>query len=162
MVSSVVLLYSSLYWISAALFLTASTIAGATRIICSNFDPRKIWQYIDNYKVTMIFLAPILAVEMCHEDRPEGVDTTSLLEVMTGGGPLSTKYVYQLRDLLPGANIAQCYGQTEIAGAITSFNSRRRKDVLLAYHKPSSCGRPIRGVWYKVRRRFNRVRFWSI
>lgn len=98
----------------------------------------------------MVFLAPIQAIEMSNAGRPEGIDTTSLLELLCGGGILPTKHVLQLRDLLPGTNVTQAYGQTEIAGAITSFNSKKRKDILLSYYRPQSCGRPIRGIWYKV------------
>lgn len=98
----------------------------------------------------MIFLAPIQAIEMCNAGRPDSVDTTSLLELLCGGGNLQLKHIIQLRDLLPGTNVTQVYGQTEIAGAITIFNSSKRKDVLLSYYKPESCGRPIRGIWYKV------------
>lgn len=52
--SKVILVYSSLYWISAAAFLTSATIAGSARVICCNFDPEKVWRYIDDYKVPII------------------------------------------------------------------------------------------------------------
>lgn len=87
---------------------------------------------------------------MCNAGRPDSVDTTSLLELLCGGGILPLKHNLLLRDLLPGTNITQVYGQTEIAGAITIFSTKKRKDILLAYYKPESCGRPIRGLWYKV------------
>lgn len=97
-----------------------------------------------------MFLIPVQAIEMCNVGRPDSVNTTSLLELLYGGGRLPLKHILQLRDLLPGTNITQVYGQTESAGAITIFNSKKRKDVLLAYYKPLSCGRPIRGIFYKV------------
>lgn len=98
----------------------------------------------------MIFLAPIQAMEMCHVGRPEEIDTTSLLELLCGGGILPTKCILQLRDLLPGANVTQIYGLTEITGAVVTFSSKKRKDLLLSYYKPQSCGRPVRGLCYKV------------
>lgn len=60
--SSVILFYSSLYWISATIFLTSSTIAGSSRLVCSSFDPEKIWRYIDSYKV--VVLACVAALKL--------------------------------------------------------------------------------------------------
>lgn len=52
-VTSVTLLYSSLYWISAILFFTAAVLSGTSRVVCSAFDPKQFWQILDKYKVSM-------------------------------------------------------------------------------------------------------------
>lgn len=98
-----------------------------------------------------MFIAPVLAIAMIRTGRPEGIDTTSLLEVLTGGSAMTISQMREFRDLLPGTNVTQGYGQTEVAGAITLFKSNKRRDVLLAWSRPDSCGRPIKGIWYKVK-----------
>ncbi|EEZ99576.2 uncharacterized protein LOC655644 [Tribolium castaneum] len=149
-VTSVSLYYSSLYWISAVLFLTATILSGTARVICKSFDPTQIWKILDKYKVSFAFLAPSQASEMLKVGRPDNVDTSSLLCVLTGGGVFSEKQLLALRDLLPGTYISQGYGQTEVAGVLTCFNMNDVKDTLRLHYKPSSCGRPIHGIWYKI------------
>lgn len=82
--------------------------------------------------------------------RPDNVDTSSLLCVLTGGGVFSEKQLLALRDLLPGTYISQGYGQTEVAGVLTCFRMNEVKDALRLHYKPASCGRPIHGIWYKI------------
>ncbi|RZB38699.1 4-coumarate--CoA ligase 1-like, partial [Asbolus verrucosus] len=149
-VTGVNLYYSSLYWISAALFLTGTVLSGTARVVCKNFDPQEIWRIIDKYKVSFLFLAPNQASEMCKAGRPEDIDTSSLLTMLTGGGIFTEKLLLILRDLLPGTYISQAYGQTEVAGVLTCFKLNDVKDSLLLHYKPSSCGRPIKGISYKI------------
>lgn len=99
---------------------------------------------------TIIFLAPSSAILMCNVDRPEGIDTTSLLEVIIGGGPLSSDYMLKFRDLLPGTNVSLVYGQTEVTGLLSAFRVNSRRDILLLNQKPDSCGRIYPGIKYKV------------
>lgn len=103
------------------------------------------------FQVYLVFLAPIHAISMVKAGRPEGLDTTTLHEVITGGSAMSRKQFLDFRDLLPGTHLSQGYGQTEVAGVITKFNFARRKDVVLGFKNPESCGRPLPGIWYKVR-----------
>lgn len=98
-----------------------------------------------------MFLAPIQLLEMCKCGRPEGIDTSSLLEVVTGGSAITVTQIKVFRDLLPGTHVNQGYGQTEISGFISMFKTNSKKDVALSYLKPDSCGRPMPYISYKVR-----------
>ncbi|VEN41287.1 unnamed protein product [Callosobruchus maculatus] len=51
-----------------------------------------------------------------------------------------------MRDLLPGTFVFQLYGQSEVAGALTMFNTRSVKDLLLLDKNPSSVGKVIPGI----------------
>lgn len=104
-------------------------------------------------QVYLVFLAPVHALSMVKAGRPEGLDTTGLVEVITGGSAMSRKQFLEFRDMLPGTHLSQGYGQTEVAGVITKFSFSRAKDVILEYKNPESCGRPLAGIWYKVRTR---------
>lgn len=50
----VFLYYSSLYWISAVVFLSGTIITGSSRLICKTFDPAALWHLIETYKVRKI------------------------------------------------------------------------------------------------------------
>ncbi|KAL1517921.1 hypothetical protein ABEB36_001620 [Hypothenemus hampei] len=146
----IILSYSSLYWISATMLLTCAIVTGSARVICQKFDPEQIWILLDKYKVTYLFLAPIQAHDMLHFGRSEGLDTCALQVMITGGGHCSNDQLFTLRDMLPGTFVFQCYGCTEVAGAISMYNLNKVNDRLLLYHRPSSCGRPLPGFTYKV------------
>lgn len=98
-----------------------------------------------------MFLAPIQVLEMCKCGRPDGLDTSCLLEIATGGTALTKAQMAVFRDLLPGTHINQAYGQTEVAGIITMFKTKSRKDIVLSYLRPHSCGRPMPSMSYRVR-----------
>lgn len=97
-----------------------------------------------------LFLAPTQALAMHKIGRPDNIDTTSLLHFQIGGGPISIDRLLDLRDILPGTYTCQVYGQTEVGGLLTGFNFTNVRDTLLLNYKPSSCGRPVPGIEYKV------------
>ncbi|XP_050311850.1 uncharacterized protein LOC126747336 isoform X2 [Anthonomus grandis grandis] len=148
--NSVICLYSTLYWISAVLYLTSSILHGSARVLSRTFDPEALWLNIDKYKVTNLFLAPIQAYGMIDAGRPENTLTSSLHLTLTGGMQFSLEKLYSLRDLLPGTFVFQIYGCTEISGIGMSFNLNRSKDRLLLNYRPKSVGRPVPGLRYKV------------
>ncbi|CAH1123479.1 unnamed protein product [Ceutorhynchus assimilis] len=147
---AVVLLFSTLYWISALLTLTGCILKGSARLVCKEFDPIKTWYLLDKYKITYTFLAPIQAYRMLTIGRPDGIDTTSLNLVITGGAHFASEQLHKFRDLLPGTFVSQAYGCTELSGFGIAFNLTKTKDRLLLHYKPESCGRPIPGLQYKI------------
>lgn len=82
--------------------------------------------------------------------RPEGIDTTSLTDMIIGGGSLNADYINKLKDLLPGTNISLGYGQTEVTGLLTIFRPKVRKHVLMLNEKIGSSGQIYPGIKYKV------------
>ncbi|XP_045464647.1 4-coumarate--CoA ligase 1-like [Harmonia axyridis] len=148
--SPVALTFSQLYWISANVFLIGATVSGTARVIMKTFNPNELWKVVDKYKITVAFLSPFQCLDFSKSSRPESVDTSSLHALATGGGPISEKLVHSLRDVLPGTFIMQLYGQTEVCGASTMFQTRRIDDQLLLHYKPGSVGRPMPGFWMKI------------
>lgn len=69
---------------------------------------------------------------------------------MVGGGSISEPHLRELRDLLPGTFVFQCYGQTEVAGQLTLFKTKDVRESLLLYYKPNSAGTPVPGMTYRV------------
>lgn len=50
---SVVLIYSSLYWISALCMISSATMKGGARVVDREFDAKRTWNYIEKYKVSV-------------------------------------------------------------------------------------------------------------
>ncbi|XP_060519652.1 uncharacterized protein LOC132697911 [Cylas formicarius] len=148
--NSVVLSFTSLYWISAVLCLIATTISGAARVVSKKFDPLTAWKLLDNYKVTSAFCSPIQMCEMLSIGRPENIDTSNLRTFVVGGSNCSVPKLCELRDLLPGTFVFQGFGQTETSGVMLMFNINDPKDRTEIHNKPGSCGKPIPMYKYKV------------
>lgn len=107
----------------------------------------KIISYL---QVTFALLAPPQFISVLRVGRPDGVNTSSMLCCLTTGSTVSAKNIKKFRDLLPGTNVFQLYGQTETAGPVTGFGSKQPNRSLLLYQQPSSVGIPIPGFSYKV------------
>ncbi|XP_017786045.1 PREDICTED: 4-coumarate--CoA ligase-like 5 [Nicrophorus vespilloides] len=142
--------YASTYWISTVLFLNIQHLFGKMRCIVPKFDTNEFWEILEACKVTFIFMAPSQVVRIIKAGRPEGVDTTSLHDIIIGGGPLSAENNMLMGDLVPGAFVHLAYGQSEATGLLTCFRPSDRRDVLHMHKKYSSCGRPLSGIQYKI------------
>ncbi|KAK9878018.1 hypothetical protein WA026_020646 [Henosepilachna vigintioctopunctata] len=99
--------------------------------------------------INMILLSPYQCLTLSKSSKPEGLDTSSLHCLITVGGSMPKSLVNDLRDALPGTYISQIYGQTELCGAITRFETRKVDDRLLLHYKHNSVGRAMPGFWYK-------------
>lgn len=144
------LTFATTYWVSTMVLISVEMLFGKCRIVVEKFNPKDLWKIFDEAGVTFIFMAPSSAIMLLKTGRPDGVDTTSLTDVIVGGGPLSAENNLALRDLLPGTNVQLIYGQSEGAGIVTMFRIGDRRDVLQTFNKPTSSGRPILGFSYKV------------
>lgn len=94
-------------------------------------------------------MSPHLTISMLKEDRRNISEISSLQDIFIGGGSVSSENLLAFRNLLPHTNISPIYGLTEVTGAAIAFS---KKDLIFSQSKPSSCGRPIAGFWYKVRK----------
>lgn len=90
--------------------------------------------------MTHAFFAPILAFAVTKLGRPDGIDTSSLRDVLIGGGPATAQQISDLRELLPGTNVMMGYGMTEVCGITTTFKTNVRKQILLSAKHPNSSG----------------------
>lgn len=84
-----------------------------------------------------------------HVPRDAHFDASSLKNVFITGGYIPKAILLEMRKVLYTSNVINCYGLTE-AGNVTNFNPFSEEDIKLAYAKPKSCGRPKRGMWYKI------------
>lgn len=79
----------------------------------------------------------------------EKIDVISLRNVYITGGHISQTVVSEMKRFLTTTNIINCYGLTE-AGNVADFDPQSQDDMEMAQAKPESCGRPRKGIWYKV------------
>jgi 4-coumarate--CoA ligase len=89
-------------------------------------------QGITKYKISNLFLVPPIVVMLCQRPEAKKSDLSSLRTIMSSAAPLSNERFKQLTDLLPQANILQCYGLTEAGMVGMETNGRRDKPSVSA------------------------------
>ncbi|KAJ3664401.1 hypothetical protein Zmor_008576 [Zophobas morio] len=143
----VILSFTSFYWVSAMIILTTSFIVGGHRIFCGPMDAEKTFTIIDKYKVTMLFLAPILTYKLTNFDGRHSYDTSSLKHITTGGTPISATQLERISTVFNHSDILFVYGCTE-AGIVSTFNPITEQ--VLMRTKLGSCGKAAPGMTIKI------------
>jgi acyl-CoA synthetase (AMP-forming)/AMP-acid ligase II len=108
--------------------LAAPLAAGATVVTATRWDP----ELIDRHKVTVLAVPPPLMAALAHGER----DHPSLELIVSGGAPLSAAAQAAVAERFPHAVVAQGYGMTETAVAISGPSGRRPTP-------PGSVGKPM-------------------
>ncbi|MQF86370.1 MAG: long-chain-fatty-acid--CoA ligase [SAR202 cluster bacterium] len=94
----------------------AVTAASGTHLCLRRVDPQKIYELIEEYKVTNMCGAPTVLTGMYSSPSAEGRDLTGVT-IATGGAPPAPQVVRTMETM--GANIIHLYGLTETYGPYT-------------------------------------------
>lgn len=78
---------------------------------------------------------------------------SNLEVIIVSGGMVPMKIIEYVRRILPKVMITTVLGQTETVTLSLGFDLSLPKERKLCEVKLNSCGRPVRGILYKVRRR---------
>lgn len=130
--------------------LLSSVFDGVVRLVVPKFEKETVWDLISRNKVNFMFLAPSQTVALLKNGRPADVDLNNLLYVMVGGGPISKDQMLEFRKCFSDSFVANVYGQTELVSNVLRW-SLDADDLNLFLTKPTSIGRPIHGMQYKVK-----------
>ncbi len=102
---------------------------GGTFIILNRFDPCKILEHIEKYRVSQLFLLPpIMYIRLSEVESWPKYDLSSVREVQTSGGECSLDYVLKMFELFPQSQLRTSYGATEFCAATRIIMS---KDFIL-------------------------------
>ncbi|XP_044269360.1 4-coumarate--CoA ligase 1-like [Tribolium madens] len=142
-----ILSFTSFYWVSGLILLSTSFISGGHRIFCGPIDAEKTFQVIEKYKVTFMFLAPILTYKLTNFEKHQNYDTSSLSSMLVGGTPISTAQFQRLTTVFKHTNVVFVYGLTE-AGIVTLFDPKDDHDLIKT--QSGSCGKAAPGMEIKV------------
>ncbi|KAF5290670.1 hypothetical protein FQR65_LT01960 [Abscondita terminalis] len=144
-----ILMFSSLYWATNVFYWLYSIMKGYCRI-CMSFseDLQFIWRAIENYKPGFMFITPYRMRQLCNV-KPADVNLDDLKKIYVGGGPMFNSELKKYREMFPNTIVVSGYGMTEI-GLISYFPSSTEKDLKFINEKPTSIGRVLNGVTYKV------------
>jgi malonyl-CoA/methylmalonyl-CoA synthetase len=119
-------------------------LAGATLILLERFDPRPVWEILDQESCTVFMGVPTMVQRLSQawETLPEKPRIKSLRLFISGSAPLSEPLFNRFREQT-GHTILERYGMTE-AGMIASNPYAPEK------RKAKSVGYPLDGVQLRV------------
>ncbi|WP_380168162.1 AMP-binding protein [Jannaschia sp. R86511] len=89
-------------------------VAGATIVTMPRFDLQQFLQLHETHRVTRSFVAPPIVVALAKHPAVDGVDLSSLVQVVSGAAPLSAELAAEASARL-GVEIVQGYGMTEMS-----------------------------------------------
>lgn len=119
----------------------ASLFYKAKLVVMEKFKPDVFLQTIVDYKVNRLIMVPSLAVFLAKSPLVLQYDLSSIKDMVCGASALG-KDVQQLLEERFNVRLRQCYGMTEVSGAIT-FSPVQSTS-------PNSVGMPLPGVTLKV------------
>ncbi len=85
---------------------------GATNVILQEFDPKQIFEAMEQEKVTATTLVPTMIINLINHPAIRNYDLSSLRKVMYGSAPISVEVLKQAMKAFR-CDFIQCYGATE-------------------------------------------------
>lgn len=117
------LTYSTLYWISSILQLALCFYTGAAKMISPmQCDSKEMLEMIEKYKISFIFINPVILRPILSLNNIEKYDTSSLQFITLVGTGLNGNEMVQLRKIFKHTIISQAYGASETLTSGTSFS----------------------------------------
>ncbi|XP_072764968.1 uncharacterized protein [Anoplolepis gracilipes] len=139
--NTVVIWFSSLYWITGLVMNLLSIVQSAKAILYSEFDEEMICLLIEKYKITTVFLSSSMINRSLKAGYIKKFPLSSLKVILFGGGAIKPKIHEEIRRILSHVKILQTFGMTELGGSAT---------IQCSNHKNGSCGTVIQNTEIKI------------
>jgi acyl-CoA synthetase (AMP-forming)/AMP-acid ligase II len=108
---------------------------GAQGVIAREFDPTKVLDFIENSKITRLFMVPAAMQFVVRQPRAREVDFSRLRYMLYGASPIPAALLKESIEVF-GCGFVQVYGMTETTGAIVALPPED--------HVWTGCARPAR------------------
>ena len=122
--------------------LVGGYLSGAKSVLMTWFDPEKVLQLIDEYKVRFMAGVPTMFVYMLHHPDADKYDTSSVESWLVGAAPMPTEQLKAFEEKFGGVMYVG-YGLTESSPGIATEREGMER-------KPGSTGIPMEGVEVKI------------
>lgn len=121
-------------------FLATDIYLGATSIILPQPDPAVVLRTIERYSVTNYFAPPTVWISLLRSPVFEQVDLSSLRKGYYGASAMPTEILHEIQARLPGLQLWNFYGQTEIAPLASALGPAEQEA------HAGAAGRPVLNV----------------
>jgi acyl-CoA synthetase (AMP-forming)/AMP-acid ligase II len=103
--------------IGGSLWGTVGLLYGAKGVIAREFDPMKVLDYIERYRISKMFMVPTALQIVVRQPRSRQVDFGRLKYILYGASPMPLDLLRECLEVF-GCGFCQQYGMTETSGAI--------------------------------------------
>jgi fatty-acyl-CoA synthase len=110
-------------------FVWTVTAAGATHVCLPKIDPRRVFELIQQERITMLCAAPTILIGLANAAESLRGSVPRGVRVVTAGAPPAASTIEKLEDEL-GWSVTQLYGLTETTPFITVCERRAEHDNL--------------------------------
>ena len=107
-----------LYHIGGMSILYRCAEAGATAVLHDGFDPLRVWEDMEKYRVSHVSLVPAMLAKLLDVGR-DAPPPVSLKYALVGGGPLSEALVHRAR--VAGWPVCATYGMSETGSQVATL-----------------------------------------
>jgi acyl-CoA synthetase (AMP-forming)/AMP-acid ligase II len=114
---------SALFHVSGIFAICGPALLGNRTVIAPVFDVGKLLEDSYHYRVTHLALVAVMIDRFLEHPQFRKEEQRHLRFIMYGGAPISQTVINRLSQALPGVQLAQNYGMTEVFGAATYWRS---------------------------------------
>ena len=115
---------------------------GAKGVIAREFDPTKILDFFEQYRITKLFMVPAAMQFVVRQPRARQVDFSRLKYMLYGASPIPAALLKECIEVFK-CGFVQVYGMTETTGAIVALAP---EDHVEGPERMRSAGKPLSGV----------------
>jgi long-chain acyl-CoA synthetase len=120
---------------------------GAKGVVAREFDPFKVLDYIENDRISKMFMVPAAMQIVVRQPRARSVDYSRLKYILYGASPIPLDLLRECMEVF-GCGFCQQYGMTETCGTIVYLPPEDHDPAGNA--KMRAAGLPMPGVELKV------------
>jgi fatty-acyl-CoA synthase len=115
---------------------------GAKGAIAREFDPTKVLDFIEQARITKLFMVPAAMQFVVRQPRARSVDFSRLKYILYGASPIPASLLKECIEVF-GCGFVQVYGMTETTGSIVALPP---EDHVEGLERMRSAGKALPGV----------------
>jgi len=121
----------------------SSLVNGAKGVVAREFDPHKVLDFIEQDRITKIFMVPAAMQIVVRHPRAREVDYSAIKYIMYGASPIPLDLLRECMEVF-GCGFVQMYGMTETTGTIVALPPEDHDSA--GNERMRSAGKPLPGV----------------
>ncbi|MGB0920314.1 MAG: fatty acid--CoA ligase [Alphaproteobacteria bacterium] len=122
--------------------------AGAQNYVMPEFDPTQVLDYIQNYRITKMFMVPAAMQIVVRDPKAKDTDFSCLKFMLYGASPIPLDLLRECMDMF-GCGFVQMYGMTETTGTVVALPPEDHDPA--GNERMRSAGKPLPGVKISIR-----------
>ncbi|MHA1301464.1 MAG: long-chain-fatty-acid--CoA ligase [Candidatus Helarchaeota archaeon] len=146
------LLVLPLFHAAAILGLFLVFMGGTSVILHNGFNLKKIFETIEQKKVTGIGVVPTMLNIMLNSPDINKYDLSSITKIAYGGAPITPTLLKKTLKFFPNAAFSQIFGQTEAGPSLATLSPEDHKKIIEEHQEELllAAGKPNIGIKIKI------------